>query len=298
MIPASSLHLFIDPIQDPMNNGTPFSRMYVTEVRYNRNDRILNTVVDIKPGQYDLNEGTSWSITTDGDYVIGAPLNPAAYTSGHIISILPDGEFLYGTVANYGTDWLDLRNLRRSSQQVPVVVPRSDLHDQIRVTSWFAAAPWAALLFPAPEDSPEVVEKKLLVATEKHRQRRIHGIFLRQAGSRDWITNWEELREDRPELPTPNYGAFVSGSIFIRDERTTDVNLEPIRQSVPGAYVQSSGAALSFEMPLPLNGANTDALNAIAHRDVESHIQRSMPQVRGMALMNHSRRPFLRSASN
>lgn len=297
MIPASSLNIFIDPIQDPMNDSNPFTRLHVTEVRYGRNERILNTIVDIKPGQYDMYEGTAWSVTTDGDYVIGAPLNRDVYSTSSVIGILPGGGFVFGTVLNTASDYVELQNLRRSSQQQPVVIHRSDLIDTIRVTSWLVAAPWATQLFPMPDDSAEVVEKKILLATEKHRQRRIYGIFLRQAASRGWIKEWEELREDTPNLPEPRYGALVSGSVFIRDERPVEVDLTGIRMSVADASVQSSGASVSFEMPLPVLVSNTEELHALPHRDLESLLQRRIPGVRGLALMNHSRRPFLRLAT-
>lgn len=202
---------YIDPVQD---STLTTDTILVTEERSPRSfGSHLDKVVTVKANRYPAN-GRQWWITDTGDYVSGAPVNPANLSYVQIIGVGGDDWFWYGTASRRGENGYVCTGLRRSDAHRLPGNHGAVTEMQVQVPTVVKAAPWAGELFPAYGDSDDVVRAKLALAEQRWNHRRAKAEIIRQGIDRGWHDDLAELRESG-KLPAATFKARYKGKVMI-----------------------------------------------------------------------------------
>lgn len=226
MLTKADAIYFIDPIQDTC---IPTERVFVLKEYYGR-QRHLHQVRPVAKERFH-NRGILWWIDEESrDYLYGAPIGTTTSEYKRVIAFEDDVVILGEASSIYRTNThITISDVRRSDQQVVPETYESGVRGSRAVVSdWMTAAPWARELFPMPDDDDETVALKLTIAKEKHRQRVAHRTIFEESATRGWDEHLGEVREKTSYLPTPNFGAYVTGSAIINVEGTlSETDLAP-----------------------------------------------------------------------
>lgn len=293
---------YIDPVQDPTITVSP--RILVLEERTSRGIH-LDKVVEVRKERY-LHENKHWWITTDGDHVYGAPVNPPNVISYRkLIASGGDGWFWLGQPGRRtGPDEYILAEARRSdARQFPGHGNTSTV--VISVKDAVLAAPWAAELFPDPADSDTVIRAKLNLAEQRWMHRRAKAEIMRQGMGRGWDDDLVTLRESG-KLPAPQFGVYYRGQVMIDPIGSTPnlstrdtARLQEIRDRVPVIGADNEVQTLiGVRVNVPLQ-VSVDSFENVRRLPVES-IKEALRQSIGdysAVPGDHSITPVLRSVS-
>ena len=269
MLTKADAIYFIDPIQDTC---IPTEQVFVLKEYYGRH-RHLHQIRKVAKDRFH-NRGILWWIDEESrDYLYGAPVSTTASEYRRVISFEDDVVILGEASSIYRTNThITISDVRRSDQQVvPETYEAGSRGSRMVVSNWMTAAPWARELFPLPDDSEETIALKLTVAKERHRQRVAHRTIFEESATRGWDEHLGEVREKTSYLPTPNFGAYVSGSVIIdvaatldQDALTTKVDALKERAVSVGTAIPAATVRVDY-----IAAANWDSSEKI--RNMSSH---------------------------
>lgn len=292
---------FIDPIGD---DAAKAKKVLVTDEYYGR-ENFKDEVRTVKQHRTMMGGKLWYTDEASGNYIYGIPVSPTTSDYKEVIAI--DGDVVLlgmsSSIMETAEEILLANVLRSDRLTVPGV--GAELRGERRMVSdWMHAAPWARDLFPAVDDSDEVVALKLEVAKEKHRHRKAHGEILRQSVARNWSDELQELREKHGSLPTPVYAALVNADLFLETTETINVDTEDMKSKM--AELQAR-AVSSVSAARPAVTVNTTFIAPCAMSDTEkvqglqsTHVQsyaRDYFNDYSLRVGSYSITPVLRSAS-
>jgi hypothetical protein len=168
------------------------------------------------------------------------------------------------------------------------------------------AASWAWECMPQPGDSAGTVAQRVEIAEKKFRTRLAEVCVLREAQSRGWTADLEDLDYT---LPTPTYGLHVTGEVFIPSGAQQDVSAMPAseREKLEAVVKNSLGnparpTRISTQVAVPVEFLVRSALPSLEDAErVQNYTllnaAREQLGVPATALFPVSTQPLLRSAS-
>lgn len=256
---------YIDPVQDPT---IVTSKILVTEERNKHRALHIDKIVEVRKERFTADYRTWW-VTTDGDYVMGAPVNHHRWGYGtRLIAPGGDGWFWLGTPSRAipGGGHLASEPRRSDGKRLPITPGNTTgMNLQLEFPEVVRAAPWAEALFPAPTDSDDMVRAKLALAEQRWTHRNAKAEIIRQGMGRGWTEDLKELR-DGNKLPEATIGAYFQGLVMIETSNATaDLNngdqarLTELRERAAAANAQTR-VMVGVKVNTPLSALSvTDA---------------------------------------
>jgi hypothetical protein len=243
---------YIDPVQDAT---IITDQILVTEERSSRQFHI-DKVVAVRPKRF-LDQGRHWWITEGGDYVYGAPVNPADLSYRPVIAPGGDGWFYLGNASRRLTDGYVVTGMLRSDgRRLPGehgIVSTMEATLPVVVK----AASWAGELFPQHGDSDEVVRAKLALAEQRWNHRRAKAEIIRQGIHRGWHDDLVELR-DSGKLPSATFGATYKGKVMIEAANPPAADSLSLRDNNRLQELRDAAKVTNTDRPAVMLGIDVD----------------------------------------
>jgi len=302
MITATNRKYFLNPLQDPYMKS---DKVYVFRERIERG-RSMDRILDVKNRH--MYDSHLWFTTEAGDYVDGAPVSAANITTYQpMMGIISDDLFVIGTGTGVGSDGrMRIERARRSDGKALPDGQGGTMNASYAVDTWLQAASWAWECMPQPGDSAGTVAQRVEIAEKKFRTRLAEVCVLREAQSRGWTADLEDLDYT---LPTPTYGLHVTGEVFIPSGAQQDVSAMPAseREKLEAVVKNSLGnparpTRISTQVAVPVEFLVRSALPSLEDAErVQNYTllnaAREQLGVPATALFPVSTQPLLRSAS-
>lgn len=225
---------FVDPMQ-AINSSS--KRVLVTRTRRSGfEDRRVGMEVDVKYPEASYNG--VWYVDESGNYVTGAPVNPAYYKyEGSLVLVTDDsGLVTLGRTSDvHDAETVKYLPMRRSDGKMFSETSRGFTH---LGKHWVAAAYWAPEYFPDGSDDPATAQLREEALKQVVRKRRLHVTLHEEAFTRSWRNDLEEI-EDEYKLPSAQFSGLVEATAVMR----TDHDIAP--DNVPADADSRLGGVLS-----------------------------------------------------
>lgn len=291
MLSTSDIIYYTDPVPTFLGEG---KRMLVTDTAYDRNSRMIGTIMDVKEEMANLS-GRPWRVTTDGTYVRGHLLRTTRNYGSAVVGFAPgqDDRFYLGSIfdtTNTDEPMLIISTARNSLAQYITPLMSDSYASRMVLSSWFPAAPWAGSLLPAPGDTSETVTAKLELAKARWKFNVAVMEMEYEGYNRNWTTQLEELHSntDLSFLPEVRVGLVFTGDVMVpvtaERPRPTLGGLEQELADKVRAFTAKSTMApilgaqrmavrMSFPLDLKLDPKNIPAdHNSNVTRAVQQHL--------------------------
>ena len=235
MIGAKEIMYFIHPVPSvpaKLENWDGAKAFALSWYNASRTRHQPGEIVDVRSRQV---EGRQYYLVNDeGYYLHGHLMNRAigsedyriAFVTPELFALVSryDRSYDHNTVYAVAARWSDGQLRPTGSGGWPLTVP---------------AAPWAADLFPAENDTPFVVAAKVAQAKQRWEEMSAKLEILREGLRRNWLQHLAEIRAAGHAFPYPTFHLSVSGQAMLRVPAMTKA-----AQAKAQAKLESAGGKL------------------------------------------------------